>query len=105
MGTADVCQLIVTVVAKERTEEVLNAIEKEGVAKSTVWFGRRISDDNPTFLELKIEPQREIIYTLAPQGKVDRIFEAIMEAGELVKPSNGFVFVLDVAKAGGADKY
>lgn len=105
MGIAGGSQLIVTVVTKDRTEEVLNAIEREGVAKSTVLLGRRISDDNPTFLELKIEPQREIIYTLAPDQKVDRIYQAIMEAGELAKPSHGFVFVLDVAKAGGADKY
>lgn len=55
MGIAGGSQLIVTVVTKDRTEEVLNAIEREGVAKSTVLLGRRIGDDNLTFLELKIE--------------------------------------------------
>jgi nitrogen regulatory protein P-II 1 len=95
-------KLIITIVARERTEKVLDALEEEGVKKSTVLLGRMISDDNPTlFFNVKIEPQCEIIYTIVSKQIVNRVFDVILEAGKLHKPHNGMAFVLDVEKAGG----
>ncbi|MGI6647645.1 MAG: P-II family nitrogen regulator [Syntrophomonadaceae bacterium] len=95
-------KLIITIVAKNRTEKVLDALEKEGVKKSTVLLGRMISDDNPTlFLNLKIEPQCEIIYTIVSQQFVDRVFGVILEAGKFNKPHHGIALVLDIEKVGG----
>lgn len=52
-------QLIITIVAREKTEKVLDAIETEGVKNSTVMLGRWISDKNPTlFFDLTIEPRK-----------------------------------------------
>jgi nitrogen regulatory protein PII len=83
---------------------VLEAIEKKGINKSTVLLGRRIGDDNPVLVfNIQIEPQREVTYTIVPEKKVDRLFESILEAGELSKPYNGFAFIIDVEKVGGID--
>ncbi|MGI6451676.1 MAG: P-II family nitrogen regulator [Desulfitobacteriia bacterium] len=96
-------KLIVSVVAREKTEIILDAIEKEGAKKSTVLLGRSISADSPTLLfNLKIEPQREVIFTLVSKQNANRIFETILESGELNTPHNGTVFILDVEKIGGS---
>lgn len=96
-------KLIITIVARERTEKVLEALEEEGIKKSIVLFGRMISDDNPTlFLNMKIEPQCEVIYTVVSKQIANRVFDVILEAGKFHKPHQGAVFVLDVEKAGGA---
>lgn len=36
-------KLIITIVTRERTDKVLDALEEEGVKKSTVLLGRMIS--------------------------------------------------------------
>jgi len=104
MSTATKYQLIVTIVTRERTEKVLEAIKKEGATKSTVLPGRGISDNNPVLLfDIEIEPPREIIFTLVPKHKANQVFAAIRKAGRLEKPLHGLVFTLDVDKMAGAE--
>lgn len=95
-------QLVVTIINKDKTDKVLKAIEDTGVKKSTITLSRGRSDNNPTlFFGVPIEPQREVIYTLVPKQKADEIFDIVMEVGELDKPLQGLVFVIDVEKVGG----
>ncbi|WP_096202939.1 P-II family nitrogen regulator [Bacillus sp. FJAT-45350] len=104
MGISKNAKLVVTVIAKEKTDKILEAIENEGVTKSTIILSRGKSENNPTlFLGITIEPQREVIYTLVPKEKADKIFNVITEAGDLNKPLQGLVFILDVEKVGGID--
>ncbi|MGI6453022.1 MAG: P-II family nitrogen regulator [Syntrophomonadaceae bacterium] len=102
MSISEDLKLIITIVPRERTEQVLDALEEEGVKKSTVLLGRMVSDDNPTlFFNLKIEPPCELIYTVVSKQIVNRVFDAILKAGKFHKLHNGMALVLDIEKAGG----
>lgn len=97
-------KLIVSIVAKERSEKVIKGIEKAGAVKSTIILGRGRSRNNPKlFFGMQIEPMREIILTLIPKEKADTIFEVVMKEGNLEKPLNGVVFMVDLEKVGGID--
>ncbi|RKQ29289.1 P-II family nitrogen regulator [Oceanobacillus halophilus] len=104
MGISKDFKLIVTIIAQDMADKVLDAIEKEGVKKSTVLLSRGISDNNPILpFNVRIDPRREVILTLVPKDKANRTFEVILEAGELEKPLNGLTFISDIEKVGGID--
>ncbi|MBS4025402.1 MAG: P-II family nitrogen regulator [Clostridia bacterium] len=104
MSVSENFNLIVTILTIEKTDQVFKAIEKEGITKSTIIPGRGKSDKNPKlFFGLTLEPQRDCILTLVPKEQSDKIFNIIMEEGELTKPLHGIVFVIDVEKVGGLD--
>ena len=50
---------------------------------------------------MAIEPEKEIILTVVPEEKVDRILEAIVTAADLEKPGHGLAFVLPVDRVVG----
>lgn len=97
-------KLVVSIVAKEKSTQVIEAIEKAGAIKSTIILGRGRSRNNPKlFFGMQIEPMREVIFTLVPKEKAETIFEVAMKEGNLDKPLNGVVFIVDLEKVGGID--
>jgi len=97
-------KLVVSVVAREKSDKVIEAIEKAGAVKSTIVMGRGRSNNNSKlFFGIQIEPMREVILTLVPKEKAETIFEVVMKEGNLEKPLNGVVFILDLEKVGGID--
>ncbi|MBT9173179.1 MAG: hypothetical protein DDT21_01569 [Syntrophomonadaceae bacterium] len=97
-------KLVVSIVAKEKSDRVIEAIEKAGAIKSTIMLARGRSRNNPKlFFGMQIEPMREVIFTLVPKEKAEVIFEIAMKEGNLDKPLNGLVFIVDLEKVGGID--
>lgn len=104
MDVAKKMKLIITIVTIEKSEQIFNALQREGVTKSTIISARGKSDLNPKWvLGIPIEPQRDCILTLVHAEKAEHIFEVIMREGELEKPLHGLVFMIDVDKIGGID--
>jgi nitrogen regulatory protein PII len=94
--------LIVTVVRKGWGNAVLEASVKGGATGGTVLLGRGIGvNEKETIFGIAIEPEKEILLTLAPKVRQDAILQEIIRAAELNEPGNGLAFVVDVEKVVG----
>lgn len=94
--------LIVTIIPKGQSEKIVRASKKAGAEGGTILHGRGTGiHEHKKLFGLTIEPEKEIVLTLVPNQKTDRILEAIVEAGQLNKPGTGVGFVLDAKKVVG----
>ncbi len=95
-------KLIVTIVNKGWEKRVVDASKKAGAEGGTIIYGRVTGiHEQQTLFGILVEPEKEIILTLAHEDKCDKILEAIVAAAELNNPGTGLAFVLDVEKVAG----
>ena len=94
--------LIVTIVKKGWGDKVMEASMNAGAEGGTVLFGRGIGiHEHKKILGIPIEPEKEIVFSVTPVGKVDAILEEIRKAADLEKPGAGLAFVVPVEKVVG----
>lgn len=95
--------LIVSIVRKGWGNTVLEASINAGAHGGTVLFGRGTGiHERQKIMGIPIEPEKEVILTVARSGQTDTIMEEIIKAAELRKPGAGAVFVVPVEKVFGA---
>jgi nitrogen regulatory protein PII len=95
--------LIVSIVRKGWGNTVLDASINAGAHGGTVLFGRGTGiHERQKILGIPIEPEKEVILTVAKSSQTDAIMEEIIKAAELRKPGSGTVFVVPVEKVFGA---
>lgn len=95
--------LIVSVVRKGWGNAVLEASINAGAQGGTVLFGRGTGiHERQKIMGIPIEPEKEIILTIAFASQADGIIEEIARAAELNKPGAGTAFVVPVEKVIGA---
>lgn len=94
--------IVVIIVDKKYTEKILDAVETVGVTGSTILPGRGRSANSKVYLlGIPIEQQREFILFMVPRSKTAEVFQIALDLGELNKPNQGLVFVLEVKQVGG----
>ena len=94
--------LIVTIVKKGWGDKVMEASMNAGAEGGTVLFGRGIGiHEHKKILGIPIEPEKEIVFSVTPVGKVDAILEEIRKAADLEKSGAGLAFVVPVEKVVG----
>lgn len=95
--------LVVTIVRKGWGSPVLEASVKAGATGGTVLLGRGVGrSEDYSFLGLRVDPEKEILLTVAPSDRVDAILEAVTRAGELHRVGAGIAFVVPVGKVVGS---
>ncbi len=95
-------ELIITVVNKGFSGEVIDASRKAGAEGGTIMHGRGTGiHEKAKFFGITIEPEKEIIFTLVKKGSTDTILDAIVEGANLNKPGKGIAFVVDVPRVAG----
>ena len=93
------CDLIVTIVKKGFSEQIIEASIKAGAKGGTVIFGRGTGiHEQQKIMGIPIEPEKEIILTVVSKKQTSDILKAIKEAGELDKPGMGIGFVISLDK-------
>ena len=91
--------LIVSVVRKGWGSTVLEASVKAGARGGTVLMGRGAGiNEQEKIFGMAIEPEKEIILTVAYQDQVERILDEIVKAAGLNETGKGIAFVLPVDK-------
>jgi nitrogen regulatory protein P-II 1 len=91
--------LIVTIVKKGWGDDVIKASRKAGAQGGTIVFGRGTGiHENKSILGLMIEPEKEIVLTIAESNMVDNILEFITQAVKLDEPGTGVGFVVPIEK-------
>jgi len=94
--------LIVTIVSKGYSEDVVKYAKKAGAEGSTILSGRGTGDhDAAKLFGILIEPEKEIILTVVSDAKTNEILETICDKLKLDEPGNGIAFVLDITKCSG----
>ena len=94
--------LIVTIVRKGWGSTVLDASVKAGARGGTVLFGRGAGiNEQEKIFGMSIEPEKEIVLTVAYAAQVDLILAEIVRAADLNDTGRGIAFVLPVDKVVG----
>ncbi len=91
--------LIITVVKKGWAERALQASIDAGAQGGTITYGRGVGiHDQATLMGLRIEPEKEVLFTAVRSEAEETVMEAIADAVELDKPGNGFSMSLPLSK-------
>ncbi len=95
-------ELIVTIVNKGHCGTVLDASLEAGAEGGTIITGRGSGiHEKAKLFSFAIEPEKDIILTLVPHDRTEKVLEAIVKATKLNEPGYGIAFVIDVEKATG----
>lgn len=94
--------LIVTIVKRGLSEEIIAGARKAGAEGATIFYGRGTGiHEKKKLLGIPIEPEKEIIFIVTMRDKTDEVLEAIVDTGDLNRPGRGTSFVLELKKVAG----
>jgi nitrogen regulatory protein PII len=93
--------LIITIVNKGNSKNVVEASKKAGAEGGTLLYGRGTGIQHAKLFGITIEPEKEIVLTLIKREICEKVLNAIVEATDLNKPGKGIAFVLEVEKVVG----
>jgi nitrogen regulatory protein PII len=94
--------LIVSIVRKGWGSTVLQASVKAGARGGTVLLGRGAGiNEHEKIFGMSIEPEKEIVLTVARSDRIDAILEEIVRSADLNDTGRGIAFVLPVDKVVG----
>ncbi|MBT2215750.1 PII family protein [Virgibacillus dakarensis] len=94
--------LIVTIVNKGDSENVVDATKKAGAEGGTILNGRGTGiHEQAKLFNILIEPEKEVVLTLISRDKTSNVLKTIEKDAELNKPGKGISFVLEVEKTVG----
>ncbi|RYG72530.1 P-II family nitrogen regulator [Lentibacillus lipolyticus] len=92
-----VYDLIITIVNRGDSEQVIDATRKAGAEGGTILHGRGTGvHEKAKLFNIMIEPEKEMVLTLIEKDKTKEVLKTINEDAELKKPGKGIAFVLDV---------
>lgn len=95
-------QLIVTIVNRGKCGPVVEASRKAGAEGGTIISGRGSGiHEKAKLFSFTIEPEKDIVLTLVPADRTEKVLDAIVKASELNEPGNGIAFVIDVEQVTG----
>lgn len=94
--------LVIAVIDEKLTENLLDKVDEVGVTGSTIIPGRgRSAFSKLKFMGITVEPRRDVIIILSTRDKSKKVLNTIKDYGQLHKPGQGIVFVLEVKEAAG----
>lgn len=94
--------LIVTIVKKGWANTVLEASLKAGAEGGTMLYGRGCGiHEKQKIMGIPIEPEKEIVLTVADAVKSEHILQEIMRTTNLCEPGMGIAFVVPLEKVVG----
>lgn len=95
-------QLIVTIVNRGQCGAVVDSSREAGAEGGTIISGRGSGvHEKAKLFSFTIEPEKDIVLTLVPSDRTEKVLDAIVKASELNEPGKGIAFVLDVEKVTG----
>lgn len=94
--------LIVTIVNKGNSDEVVEASRRAGAEGGTIISGRGTGiHEQAKLFGINIEPEKDIILTLIDRQKTDEVLKEIIHDAQLDKAGKGIAFVLEVERVAG----
>lgn len=94
--------LIVSIVNKGKCDVIVDASREAGAEGGTVMHGRGTGiHEKARLFSIPIEPEKDIVLTLVPRQKTDKVMETIVRNAELDQPGTGMAFILPVEQTAG----
>ena len=94
--------LVVSIVSKGFADSVVAAAREAGGRGGTMLYARGSGvHETEKFLNITIEPEKEIVFTFVKSTDVKNIVTAITEKAGLTTPAAGVSFVLPVTRTAG----
>lgn len=95
-------QLIVSIVNKGECGTVIDSSLEAGAEGGTIITGRGSGiHEKAKLFSFAIEPEKDIVLTLVPADRTEKVLDAIVNATKLNESGHGIAFVLDVEKTTG----
>ncbi|GHU63593.1 P-II family regulatory protein [Clostridia bacterium] len=95
-------RLILTIVSKGYADVVIATAREEGARGGTVLFARGSGiHETEKFLNIPIEPEKEIVLTIVKAEAAEQIASAITKKAGLTEQGRGITIVLPVSKVAG----
>lgn len=95
-------ELIISIVNKGYSDNVIEASQKAGASGGTILTGRGSGiHEKAKLFGIAIEPEKEIILIISDKDKTKEILNSIIEEVKLNDEGNGIAFVLPVEKTYG----
>ena len=90
-------ELIITVVNRGFTDDVVKAIREAGAIGGTVLYARSAGPHEvQKFFKLNIEPEKEVILTVVSEAQKDKVMMALCKEAGLTTEARGMSFALPV---------
>lgn len=101
-GEQSMYRAVFVVVDKGRGETVMDVAREAGVRGGTIVNARGSGiHETSLFLNMEIEPEKEIVLMLTPVEITDRIVGAVREGLKIDEPGNGIIWVQPVSETYG----
>ncbi len=93
-------QQIKCVLQRGKADKVVNAAIAAGAPAATITFGRGTGiRQRLGLLKIAISPEKEVVEAVVEEDKADKIFDAMVKAGDLDVPGMGIIYMTSVTKA------
>lgn len=90
---------ITVIVQRGEANKVVKAAISAGAQGATVFFGRGSGvRERIKLLGITINPEKEIILIVTQRNITDKVFTAVVEAGKLKEPGQGFAYIQEVTR-------
>lgn len=97
--------LVTVIVEKGQGEDVVGLARENGARGATIINGRGAGlHETSQFLNMIIEPEKEIVLFLLDQKKAEQLAHTLNEVLQLDQPGKGLLFVQEVSKAYGLNQ-
>ncbi|MEY8462873.1 P-II family nitrogen regulator [Streptococcus merionis] len=104
-GEEGMYHLITTVVERGNAEDVIEAAEAAGSQGGTIINGRGSGINETTRLfNMDIEPEKEVVWIIAPKDDSDRIVQSIRTHLAIDEPGRGIIFIQTIGQIYGLHK-
>lgn len=98
--------LIITIVNKGHSADVINAAKEARAEGGTVISGRGSGiHEVAKLFGFLMEPEKEIVLSLVDASKTEQVLQTISDKVGINKPGKGIAFVIDVKRAVGLSHY
>lgn len=102
MSTKIEYELIVTIVDRGYSDFVVEATRSAGASGGTIVYGRGTGiHEKESILGVSIQPEKELVLTLAKKSDKKKIMQTIVENASLTKEGKGMCFCLPVLNVAG----
>ena len=92
-------ELIITVMRKGWGEVALKASLDAGAQGGTIVFGRGTGiHERKTLLGMRIDPEKEVLFSVVRSEISEKVLDAIGKAVELEKPGTGIAMIVPLSK-------
>jgi hypothetical protein len=91
-------KLITCICQKGKADGIANAAVFEGSGSPIIHYGEgKGVRDRMGLLKIAVNPEKEVIYVVTDHLESDRIFDAMVEAGNLYAPGMGFIYTTNIS--------